>query len=215
MKILLAALVLSSAAAAAPLKCADGGSPRLTGDLFAPVECSSATLPVAGLPVPPAKPRKLDLKSLEGSYEGSAVQGMGRYELRLELKSGWFGGAEATLKLLELQFHALSTQVLKLSPAKGPGRYSTVLTADVLPGRELQGEATAGTIAISTPTAGVPAAAKDARQMDFLFSNGSLYRVRFAPGAGSSYRAQVWWAVPGAPGRSFETELTRVPAAKP
>lgn len=212
MKSLLVLLAFASAAAAAPLKCANGGLPRLTGDLFAPVDCSSAALAVAALPVPPAKPRKIDLKALEGAYEGSAVQGLGRYELRLELKTGWFGRAQATLKLLELQFHSLSSHVLKLAPAKGPGRYATVLAADVLPGRELQGEATAGDVEISTPAAGAPAPMKGARQMDFLFSNGAAYRVRFAPDGASALRAQVWWAVPGAPPRSFETVMTRVPA---
>lgn len=212
MKTLLAAvLALSSAAAAAPLKCADGGTPRLTGDLFAPVECSSTTLPSAALPVPPAKPRKLDLAAAAGAYEGSAIEGMGRYELRLELKTGWFGRAEATLKLLELQFHSLSTQTLRLVSAKGAGRWNVVLASDALPGAELKGEAQTGSIEVSTSAP--HGAIVDGRQMDFRFSNGSEYRVRFAP-SGSSYRAQVWWTVPGAPARSFETELARA-AAQP
>ncbi|HXT00603.1 MAG TPA: hypothetical protein VN915_08015 [Elusimicrobiota bacterium] len=211
MKILVALLAFSSASAA-PLKCANGGSPRLTGDLFAPVDCSSATLPVAALPVPPAKPRKLRLKGLDGAYEGSAVQGMGRYEIRVELKTGWFGRAEAALKLLELQFHSLTASRLTLSPAKGPGRFDAVLASDDLPGAELKGEAQAG--AIEASTAAARGAINDGSQVDLLFSNGARYRVRLAPSGSAGYRAQVWWAVPGAPARSFETQLTRA-AAQP
>lgn len=210
MKILLALLALASAAAAAPLMCANGGSPRLTGDLFAPVDCSSATLPVAALPVPAAKPGKASLKSLDGAYEGTAIQGMGRYEIRVELKSGWFGRAEATLKLLELQFHTLSTSIVKLSSGKGPGRFDASLSADALPGAELKGVAQAGTVVVSTSAP--RGAIAEGRQFDVRFDNGSQYRLRFAPSGKSAYRAQVWWAVPGAPERSFETELTPVPA---
>lgn len=138
------------------------------------------------------------MKALEGAYEGSAVQGFGRYDLRLELKTGWFGRAEATLKLIELQFHVLSIQTLKLVPGKGPGRYSATLTTDALRGGKLKGEATVG-----------------ARQVDLLFANGARYSVRFLSAGPDDLRAQVWWAVPGAPPRSFETALTRVPPEKP
>lgn len=210
MKTLLALLALSTAASAARLKCANGGAPRLTGDLFAPVECSSAAAAAAPLPVPPANPGKLSLKGLDGAYEGSAIQGMGRYEIRVELKTGWFGRAEATLKLLELQFHSMSTTAVKLSPAKGPGRFDVELTADALPGETLKGEAQAGTVESSTsaPRGAIAAG----RQLDIRFANGSEYRLRFAPSGKSACRAQVWWAVPGAPERSFETELTPAPA---
>ena len=190
-------LAFASAAAAAPHKCANGASPRLTGDVFAPVECSSETPPVPAPPVPPPAPRRIDWKALEGAYEGSVVQGFGRYELRLELKHGWFGRAEATLKLVELQFHALSINTLKLVPAEGPGRYSIALTTDALPGRKLKGAAVLGS-----------------RQLDMLFANGARYSVRLEPGPNAS-RVQFWEAAPGAPPRSFETELTRVPPKKP
>jgi hypothetical protein len=210
MKTLLAVLALASAASAAPLKCANGGSPRLTGDLFAPVDCSSGTLPAARLPVAPAEPRKLALKGLAGAYEGSAVQGMGRYELRIELKPGWFGRAEAALKLLELQFHTLTVSNVRLTPAKGAGRFDVALTADALPDAELRGEAQAGSIEVSTTAP--RGAIAEGRQLDVRFANGAEYRMRFAPSGKSAYRAQVWWAVPGAPERSFETELTPVPA---
>jgi hypothetical protein len=103
--------------------------------------------------VPPAKPQKAALKGLDGAYEGTAIEGMGRYEIRVELKTGWFGRAEATLKLLELQFHSLSITSVKLTPAKGPGRFDAVLSSDALPGAELKGEAVAGTIEVSTAAA--------------------------------------------------------------
>ena len=199
MKTLLVLFAFASAAAAAPLKCADGNSPRLTGDLFAPVECSSAALPVAALTVPPANPQDVDLKALEGAYEGpAAIQDLGRYDLRLEFKKGWFGRATATLKLIELQSHALSSHTLKLVPAKGTGRYAVAFKTDALPGRKLKGEATAG-----------------ARRLDLLFANGARDSVRFDPAGPDALRAQIWWAVPGAPPRTFETALTRVPSEKP
>ena len=211
MKIIIAVLLfLASTAAAGTRKCADGGPPRLTGDLFAPAGCSSATLASATLPVPPVNPRQVSLAGLDGAYEGSAVQGLGRYQVRVELKSGWFGRAEATLRLIELQFHTLSVSTVKLTPAKGDGRFDAVLTAAILPGSELKGEAQAGTVAASTSTPrGIIA---EGRQFDVRFANGAQYRLRFAPSGKSAYRAQVWWAVPGAPDRSFETELTPVPA---
>jgi hypothetical protein len=215
MKNLIALLALASAAAAAPqLKCANGGLPRLTGDLFAPIECSSATLKVAALPVPPAKAQKIDLKALEGVYEGNALQGFGRYELRLELKTGWLGRAEGTLKLIELQFRTLSSHTLKLVPAKGDGRYATYLATDAKPSLELKGEAIFGAVDVSTAAAGAPPPLPGARQADFLFANGASYRVRFSPDGPSDLHAQVWWAVPGAPARSFETQLKRLPPAK-
>ena len=102
----------------------------------------------------------------------------------------------------------------KLVPAKGLGRYTADLAVEALPDGALKGEATLGTVDVSTPEAGVPPPA-GARQMDFLFANGALYRVRFAPDGPSALRAQVWWAVPGAPSRSFESVLTRLPPAKP
>ncbi|HEX4048011.1 MAG TPA: hypothetical protein VH309_09270, partial [Elusimicrobiota bacterium] len=211
MKSTLALLVLASAAAAAPRKCPNGAPPRLSGDLFAPVECSSAALPVAALPVPAARPGKIDLKEFAGDYQGLTVAGFGRYELRAGLKTGWLGRAEATLTIIDLQSHFRSSLALKLVPAGGAGRYATVLTDGALPGAELKGEATAGTPASAAPGA---AAAAGERQMDIRFADGALYRVRFAPDGPSALNAQVWWAAPGTKAGTFAVKLTRLPPAK-
>ena len=216
MKIMLVALVLSSAAAAAPFKCDGGGSPRLTGDLFSPAACSSAAAPspAADFAVPVAtNPANLDLKALAGVYEGRVVLASTRYSARLEIKTGWLGRAEATLQLTDIQTSTSSTQSLKLVPGKAPGRYQVVLAAENLPGSELAGELTAGAADASAQTAGMSRPA-GMRQLDLRFENGAQYRVRYLPGAVSA-RARAWWQAPGEPAGTFELDFKSAAPAKP
>jgi hypothetical protein len=218
MKTLLILLVLTPLCAAAPLTCGNNGSPRLTGDLFAPVECAASTAVVAAAPlsVPPAVPAaKGDLKDLLGRWEGTAFQGFGRYDVAVELVPGRRGKARATMKLLEMQFHRVSAHTLQLVPGKGRGRYEIELATDALADRTLKGTVSLGDVDVSSAAAGAPRPLAGARQMDFAFVNGAQYRVRFAPADASTMRVQVWWTVPGAPERSFEALMARKAPAKP
>ena len=110
MKSLLVLVLLPAFASAEAPKCPDNGTPRLTADIFAPVACAAATSAAPPLPVPPATPvKKPDIKEILGVWEGSAIQGFGRYQLKAELKSDWLGRVEATVRPLEVQFHTETT----------------------------------------------------------------------------------------------------------
>lgn len=210
--------VLTAVAAAAPLLaaprlCANGLPPALSGDLFAPVECSTSTKPTALLPGMPVvregKDVKTDLKELEGRWEGSLIHALGRYEVLLTVKPGRGGKAELTLDLKELQFRERLTNRLSLVPGKPRGTYETELTSTAAPESSLKGGAILGAAvppAAASPEAPAPSAD---RQAEFTFANGAVHRVYFAVKDKSALRVRAFSAVPGAPLQKFEVELTK------
>ncbi|HAZ08071.1 MAG TPA: hypothetical protein DCZ01_06015 [Elusimicrobia bacterium] len=198
---LLVVAFLCPAARAAGPSCAGGRPPRMTGDLFVPIECSTAAAVAASLPVEPSVAQKPDLKALSGTWEGSAVQGFGRYQILATLEVGWLGRAHGTLALKELQFREHLGHRLKLTPAKGKGRYGAALSTDSLPAAALKGEALFTT---------APDAAASGRHMfEVVFANGASHRARWAFEGEDALRVTVWSSVPGAPPRSWETVLRR------
>lgn len=198
---LLAVALICPAARAAGPSCAGGRTPRLTGDLFVPVECSTAAAAAASLPIEPSVARKPDLQALSGTWEGSAVQGFGRYQIRATLEVGWLGRAHGTLALKELQFREQLGHRLKLAPAKGKGRYGAALSTDSLPAAVLEGEARF--------TTSDDAAAPGRQMFEVVFANGASHRARWAFEGKDALRVAVWSSVPGAPPRSLETVLRR------
>lgn len=210
--------VLTAAVAAAPLfagprLCANGLPPALSGDLFAPVECSTATKPTALLPGLPVvregKDVKTDLKELEGRWEGSLIHALGRYEVLLTVKSGWAGKAALTLDIKELQFRERLTDRLSLVPGKLKGVYEAELTSTVAPEASLKGGAILGAAVPPEPASpGSPAPTPD-RQAELTFSNGAVHRVYFAVKDKAVMRVRAFSAIPGAPLQKFEVELTK------
>ena len=120
---------------------------------------------------------------------------------------GWTGKVEATIKLKELQFQERAGHSMELKPRKEAGRWDVELRTDVLPGQTLSGAAVIGPVASTE-------AARGTMQADFSFANGAEHRVRWRRG-GAGLLVQVWSAIPGAPVRSFETELKRSTRAAP
>ncbi len=194
-------LLLASPSWAAP-SCVNHVAPRLSGDLFAPVECSSATLPAAALDEAPVEgSRKASLKDLAGTWTGQTEEGLGRYALRATLTVSWRGRAQGEATLMERQTHLMTAVSLTLSPAKGAGRYDAALSTRMLPGAVLKG----------TAVLGLAAPGSSARVLDAAFDNGARYRVELDPDGPDALDARVRFAVPGGPSRSFETRLTRAP----
>lgn len=210
--------VLTAASAAAPLfagprLCANGLPPALSGDLFAPVECSTVTKPTAMLPGLPVvregKNVKTDLKELEGRWEGSLIHALGRYAVLLTVKSGWTGKASLTLDLKELQFRERLTDRLTLVPGEPRGVYEAELTSTAAPEASLKGGAILGA-AVPPEAASLGAAAPAAdRQAELTFANGAVHRVYFAVKDKAVLRVRAFSAVPGAPLQKFEIELTK------
>lgn len=203
-RLLLAVLLpaLAAAAAPAPRKCASGADPRLSGDAFAPVECSTVTKPAPALPGVPADPKggaPLTLKDLSGRWEGSVIHAIGRYELALTVTTHWGGKAELDLAMKEMQFHEKIADRLTLTPAKKSGGYDAVWTSDAATGPELKGRLTLG----GTPLA---------RAADLVFANGAAHRFAFAFKSKDELKVAVWSSIPGAPPQQLETVLRR---AKP
>lgn len=193
---------------AAPRLCSNGLPPALSGDLFAPVECSTATKPTALLPGLPVvregKDVKTGLKELEGRWEGSLIHALGRYEVLLTVKSGWGGKAALTLDLKELQFRERLTDRLSLVPGKPKGVYEAELTSTAAPEASLKGGAILG--AASSPGTSAPSAD---RQAELTFANGAVHRVYFAVKDKAVLRVRAFSAIPGAPLQKFELELTK------
>jgi hypothetical protein len=192
---------------AAPRLCSNGLPPALSGDLFAPVECSTATRPTALLPGLPVvregKDVKTDLKELEGRWEGSLIHALGRYEVLLTVKSGWTGKAALTLDLKELQFRERLTDRLTLVPGKPRGVYEAELTSTAAPEASLKGGAILGAAVPPDP------ASPTDRQAEFTFANGAFHRVYFAVKDKAVLRVRAFSAIPGAPLQKFEVELTK------
>lgn len=192
---------------AAPRLCSNGQPPALSGDLFAPVECSTATKPTALLPGLPVvregKDVKTDLKELEGRWEGSLIHALGRYEVLLTVKTSWTGKAALTLDFKELQFRERLTDRLSLVPGKPRGVYEAELTSTAAPEASLKGGAILG--AAVAPDAASPAD----RQAELTFANGAVHRVYFAVKDKAVMRVRAFSAIPGAPLQKFEVELTK------
>lgn len=206
----LGAVLLTAAAApllAGPRLCGNGLPPRLSGDAFSPVECSSATMPVALLPGLPARLTKssiTDLRALEGRWEGAAVHALGRYDLLLSVKSNWRGKIEAVLDLKERQFRDRLSDRLVLTPGKGRGVYEALLTTSLAPEASLAGKA------LIAEAVGPEGATQTDRQADLTFANGANHRIIIALGKdGTEMRALIFSAIPGAPLQTLELILTK------
>ena len=208
-KLVLTAILFSAAGPlfAAP-RCSSGQEPRLSGDLFAPVECSSATKTAALLPGLPAVSSgsgvKNDLRDLDGRWEGSLIHGVGRYSLLLKVKASR-SKAELTLDAKELQFRERLTDRLTLTSAKGRGAWSATLTTTLAPEASLGGSAVLGA-AVATAAA---MASEPDRQADLTFANGAVHRVYFALQGKDEMRVRAFSAIPGAPLQKLEFVLTR------
>lgn len=203
MKLALLAVAAASLASAAAPKCAGRGeTPRLNGDLFSPVECSTAPAKSnfrAPAP-PPTGQAKVDFAALAGRWTGFMLSGFGRYDLAFDLKPAR-GGAKIAMTLREVQFESVSKLALTLTQDGPPGAFAASLSSDSLPVRALKGR---GTVVLG-PEPGESAVVVS-------FENGASYEVSFATAPAGAVRASVDWIVPGAPNRRADTTLTRVPA---
>jgi hypothetical protein len=211
MKLALALSLAAPAAFAAP-RCSGGGTPRLNGDLFAPVDCSSATKTAPSVPGAPVTPSgdgvKNDLRDLDGRWEGSLIHGLGRYALLAALKTSWNGKVEATLEWKELQFRERATDKLVLTPAKGRGAYAAVLTTTLAPDASLAGTAAIG--GALTPLTSSSTVITPDRQADVSFANGAGHRVYFQLNPSKTeMRVRAFSGIPGAPLQKFEIVFTR------
>lgn len=211
MKALSLAALLAASASAAPRLCQNGLPPTLSGDLFAPVECSTAAKPAAALPglaaVLPAKDAGAGLKEAEGRWEGTLIHALGRYELLLTVKSGRGGRGELILEMKEQQFRDRLTDRLALVPGKPRGVYEAVLTTTIAPEASLKGGLILGTAVPPESPDGKPVTPD--RQLDVTFANGAVHRAYFAVKDKSVLRVRAFSAVPGAPLQKFEVELTK------
>jgi len=198
------AACLVSPAQAAVHSCRGNLTIRMTGDLFAPIECSTAAVTALPLSIEAVVPAKTDLTAFAGVWKGTLIQSLYRYELSAAIKPGRSGKAEASLALREMQMGERVEHRLTLAPAKGKGRYSVAASSDRLKGEALKGDAVFG-LSVSTPTA--PGVTEN--QLDVVFANGASHRIRFTPDGKDSLRLQVWSTIPGWPLRSFETVLRR------
>lgn len=208
--VLAAAAVFAAARLSAAPRCSNGQTPRLSGDAFSPVECSTVTLRVVLLPGLPVvregKDIKTDLRELEGRWEGTLIQGMGRYALLLSVKTAWSGKTELVLATKEQQFRDKMTDTLTLVPSKERGSYAAALKTTLAPDASLSGAAVLG-VAVAPSVSSGTAPAPD-RQAELTFANGALHRFYFAV-KGDELRVRAFSAVPGAPLQKFETTLRR------
>ena len=198
---------LAAAAYGAP-RCSNGLAPKLSGDVFSPVECSTAALSAVALPdlpVSTSKDAKTSLKDLDGRWEGGLVHALGRYAFLLTVKTRWGGKTELTLDIKELQFRDRVTDRLALLPGKVRGSYEAVMTSSLAPQASLSGGAVIG--ALGRPES--PTDAANARQLDLLFVNGAAHRIFLNMMGRNELRVRAYSAVPGAPLQKFETILAR------
>lgn len=213
-KIAVLGAVLTAAAApllAGPRLCGSGVPPRLSGDAFSPVECSTTTLPVAllpGLPARRTKSSKTDLRDLEGRWEGSLSHALGRYDLLLTIKTSWRGRTEVRLDTKELQFRDRLTDRLSLVQTKERGVYEAVMTTTLAPEASLAGKAVLGEAAGPEAEAAAKAPIPD-RQADLTFANGAVHRIVFALKDRAEMRVRAFSGVPGAPLQTMEIVLTK------
>ncbi len=209
-----AVLVAATAAPllADPRLCGNGLPPRLSGDAFSPVECSTATMPVVLLPGLPARATKasvVNLRDLEGRWEGSLVHALGRYELMLTVKTNWRGQIEAVLDTKELQFRDRLSQRMILVPDKERGAFAATLTTTLVPEASLAGKAV---IADAPGPEGAPVD----RQLDLTFANGATHRIVFAlkDKSKNEMRARIFSAIPSAPLQTMDLVLTKTKREK-
>jgi hypothetical protein len=208
LKIAVLAAALAAASAQAAPRCYNGQAPKLSGDAFSPVECSSKTLTAVALPdlpVSSSNDAKTSLKDLDGRWEGGLVHGIGRYAFLLTVKTSWGGKTALTLDIKELQLRERLTDRLALVPGKVRGSYEAVLTSSLAPDASLSGGAVIG--ALGQPES--PKDAETARQMDLLFVNGAAHRIFLNVMGKNELRVRAYSAVPGAPLQKFETILAR------
>ena len=210
--------VLLTAGAAAPLLagprlCGNGLPPKLSGDLFSPVECSTTTKTsslLPGLPVmKESKEAKTDLKDLDGRWEGVLIHALGRYELLLTVKTSWGGKAELILETKEQQFRERLTDRLALVPGKERGVYAATLTTTLAPEAALLGSARIGAAVPPSLPEGTLKAPPPDRQTDIEFSNGAVHRIVFALKDKTEMRVRAFSGIPGASLQKFEVVLTR------
>ena len=214
LKIVVLSALLTAVAApllAAPRRCSNGLPPTLSGDMFSPAECSTATKTTIALPGLPASrtDKSAGFKELDGHWEGVMFHALGRYELLLTIKTGWGGKSELTMDMKEQQFHERLTNQLTLVPAKERATYTATLTSTVVPGAELKGVLGLGMtppLALSTSTAKAPATE---RQADIALSNGAVHRIIFAVMDNAELRVRAFSGIPGAPLQKFEVVLKR------
>lgn len=216
MKHLVLAVLTAAAAApllAAPRLCSSGLPPALSGDLFSPVECSTATKPSSQLPGLPVmregQALKTDLKDLEGRWEGVLIHALGRYELLLTVKTGWGGKATLTLDVKEQQFRDRLTDRLTLVPRKERGAYDAELTSTVAPDARLKGGAILGAAVPADHPVQKGSPPPPDRQAELTFVNGAVHRVYFALKDKTAMRVRAFSGIPGAPLQKFEVELTK------
>lgn len=200
------AIPLAALAAPAPRKCASGAAPRLSGDAFSPVECSTTTKPSAALPgepaAAPAGGKAPSIKELEGRWEASLTHALGRYELLLTVKTRWGGKADLVLEMKELQFRDRNVDRLALVPVKGVrGGYEAEMTTDLAPAAApLKGRLTMG-------------GTEEERRIDLSFDNGAAHRLILKREGKDEWRLRAASAIPGAPLQAFETRLLRTQKA--
>jgi len=210
LKIAVLGAVLAAAAGplfAAPRACRDGRPVRVSGDAFAPIDCSTTTHAAAALPFLPMQPVKdagAVLRELDGRWEGNLIHALGRYDALLTVKAGRRGKAEVALELKELQFRERLTHRLSLVAGKEPGAYEAALTTASVPDAALKGGALVGA---SAAPAEAPAAPE--RQIDLLFENGASHRIFFTTGGKDELRVSGFSAIPGAPLKKYELTLKR------
>lgn len=197
-------LAVLAAPAAAARTCRGNLTVRMTGDLFMPVECSTATAVTAPLPADAPAAAKPDLAALKGEWEGDLSYGLSRYQAHASLKVGLWGKVETDLDLLEIMRGERVTHHLTLTPAKGAGRYALAASTSRLEDESLKGEALFGTGVSSSAASGEAQA-----QCDLRFVNGASHRVVYAPEGRNRLRLKVWSSIPGWPVRSFELVLRR------
>lgn len=198
LRALLLAVLVPAAAFAAPAarKCANGREPVLSGDAFAPVDCSTFTARALGLPGPSVEPGSgpaTDLKTLTGRWKGAFSVGVGRWEADATVKKSWFGGrATVVLRLVERQFVDTVVDTLALKPVKGlPGAYDATWTSDRLPGTVLKGKAVlAGS------------------GFGLSLENGAVHRLEWTRDGGV-LRLTAWSSVPHGPVQRVTADLVR------
>lgn len=211
----IAALLAASAAAvsAAPRLCKSGLPPSLSGDLFAPIDCSTGSKPSPQLPglsvVREGSEVKTDLKDLEGRWEGFLIHALGRYEVLLTVKTGWGGKTTLTLDMKEQQFRDRLTDRLSLVPRKERGSYDATLTSSLAPSAALEGGAVIGAAAPADHPVQKGGQPPPDRQAEVTFANGAAHRVYFAVKDKTVMRVRAYSGIPGTQLQKFEVELTK------
>lgn len=186
-----------AAAAPAPRCPKPGQAPRLNGDPFAPVECSTAPAAAVALPfAAPAEPANPKLEELEGRWEGVLIRGFGRFASTLEIRRGRRGALNVTLRWKEQQLRQTGESALALAPEREPGAYRATLKASALPGASLEGRARF----LREEGGG--------SRLELSFRNGASHRLSWSVKE-SRLSFSAAWAVPAAPLQQIEGVLDR------